>query len=78
MIKDLFKLEELHLVFSEFKKDRIDNQYYVSMADADPVNKEKCSERLRTAQKFNMALRAYAGKMTNREMAEIRRVFGGF
>ena len=76
LIKELFKLEEIYLIFSEFKKDRVDNQYYIPILGAEPINKEKCNERIRTAQKFNIELRVYTGKITNQEINSIRKKFG--
>jgi uncharacterized protein (UPF0332 family) len=75
LIKELFGLEELYSVFSEFKKDRIDNQYYISLINSEPVNKEKCNERIATAQRFNAESRAYAGKLTIQEINNIRKKF---
>ena len=75
LIKDLFQLESLYSIFSEFKKDRIDNQYYISIIDAEPIHKEKCDERIKTAQRFNAELRAYIGKITNQEINKVREKF---
>ena len=63
------------IIFSEFKKDRIDNQYYIPLLNTEPINKEKCSERIRTAQRFNAELRAYSGKITLQEISNIRQEF---
>ena len=75
LIKELFQLEELYIIFSEFKKDRIDNQYYISILDSEPINKEKCNERIRTAQKFNVELRAYSSKIKLQEINNLRKDF---
>ena len=75
LIKELFKLESFYLIFSEFKKDRIDNQYYIPILDTEPINKEKCNERIRIAQRFNAELRAYSGKITIQEINNIRKKF---
>lgn len=75
LIKELFRLENLYSIFSEFKKDRIDNQYYVAITDIEPVHKEKCNEKIKTAQKFNAELMAYIGKITNQEINKIRKEF---
>jgi uncharacterized protein (UPF0332 family) len=75
LIKQLFGLENLHLVFSEFKKDRIDNQYYTPIANGQPITKEKCEERLRTAQRFNVELRAQMEKLTLEDINNIRKRF---
>jgi len=40
LMKDLFNLEELYSIFSEFKKDRIDNQYYISIAGTEPQKRQ--------------------------------------
>lgn len=37
LIKEIFNLEKLHLIFSEFKKDRIDNQYYIPILGTEPI-----------------------------------------
>ncbi len=75
IIRELFQLENLYKIFSEFKKDRIDNQYYIPILDTEPINKEKCSERIRTAQRFNVELRTYAGRITLQEIDNIRKRF---
>lgn len=77
LIKDLFHLDKLHIVFSEYKKDRIDNQYYLPVVGTEPINKEKCNERIAMAQRFNMELRAYTGKLTLQEITRIRKDFEG-
>ena len=70
LIRKLFKLEEFYLIFSEFKKDRIDNQYYIPITEV--VDKEKCSERLMIVQKFNLELRSYMDKLKISEIEKIR------
>ena len=75
LIKEIFNLKELYLTFSEFKKDRIDNQYCLPILDIEPITKEKCNERIMTAQKFNVELRAYMGKITIQEINNIKKRF---
>jgi len=75
LIKELFGLKEMYLIFSEFKKDRIDNQYYLSANKEEPVHKEICAERIRTAQKFNVDLRVYIGKIKFNEIDKLRKEF---
>ncbi len=75
LVKELFQLDHLYSIFSEFKKDRIDNQYYISAPNVEPIMKEGCGERIRTAQKFNVELRAYIGKITGQEIQKIREGF---
>src|SRR3989338_9866800 len=75
LIKQIFDLDNLHAIFSEFKKDRIDNQYYTPMINAEPITKEKCEERLKTAQKFNAELRAHIEKLTLEDVRKIRKDF---
>ncbi|MBU2634410.1 MAG: HEPN domain-containing protein [Nanoarchaeota archaeon] len=74
LTKDLFNLEKMYLTFSEFKKDRIDNQYCVQN-NTEPIHKEKCDERIKTAQKFNVELRTYLGKLKVQEINNIRTKF---
>lgn len=71
----IFQLEELYNVFSEFKKDRIDNQYYIPVIGTEPVNKEKCNERIRTAQAFNAKIAAYSDNLKIKEIDDIRKDF---
>lgn len=73
LIKELFKLENFYLIFYAFKKDRIDNQYYISIKDTETVDKEKCDERIKTAQRFNAELIVYIEKITNQEINNIRK-----
>lgn len=75
LIEKLFSLNELYKIFSEFKKDRIDNQYYIPIINTEPISKEKCDERLKTAQKFNVKLRAYMENLTIEEINKIRNNF---
>ena len=73
LIKDIFELNELYFIFSEFKKDRIDNQYYITSIDSEPINKLKCSERILTAQKFNLNLRSHINQLTLQQINEFRK-----
>lgn len=75
LIKYLFNLETLYSIFSEFKKERIDNQYYIPVSDNEPISKEKCSENIKTAQRFNMELRAYSNQLTVKQINELRKNF---
>ena len=75
LIKELFDFNDLHLIFSEFKKDRIDNQYYLPILDTEPITKEKCNERLKTAQEFNLKLRVCLGRITIQEINNIQHKF---
>lgn len=76
LILDLCKLEKLHKIFLEFKKDRIDNQYYVPIINSEPITRDKCDERLKTAQRFNIELRAYMERITLEDIKNIRKSFG--
>ena len=59
LIKDLFHLNELYVLFLEYKKDRIDNQYYLPVVGTEPINKEKCIERIAIAQIFLILILAF-------------------
>ena len=74
----LFNLKELYIIFAEFKKDRIDNQYYLPITDNNSITKEKCNERILTAQRFSIELRAYISKITLKEINTIREEFEEF
>lgn len=76
LIKDFFALDSLHNIFQAFKKDRIDNQYYLPMQGSEPITKDKCDERIKTAQKFNAELRAVIGRITNQEISLLRKKVG--
>jgi len=75
LIKKLFQLKNFYSIFSEFKKDRIDNQYYISIGSTEPIDKDKCSERIKTAQRFNAELRAYIKRITIQEVSSLRKNF---
>jgi|SRR3989344_3339013 len=75
LLKEIFNLDELHNIFSEFKKDRIDNQYYIPILNAEPINKEKCNERIKTAQRFNAELTAHIGRISIQQISDIRKKF---
>ncbi len=75
LIKNLFQLDQLASIFSEFKKDRIDNQYYIPMIGTEPINKEKCSERIEIAKEFNIKIRAYSDNLKLQEIDNIRDKF---
>ncbi len=75
LIKELFDLEDLFKIFSELKKDRIDNQYYVSTLETEPVEKEKCNEKINLAQEFNLKLGAYIENLTDKNMNKFRELF---
>lgn len=72
LIKQLFHLPALYATFSEFKKDRIDNQYYTPIKNIEPITKEKCDERLKTVQKFCAELRAHMEKLTLEDIQTLR------
>lgn len=72
LIQKIFDLNELYRIFSEFKKDRIDNQYYVPITGCEPINKEKCAERIRTAKEFNVKIKAFADNLKIQEINNIR------
>ena len=72
LIRELFNLEKIYSVFSDFKKDRIDNQYYILTTSTEILHKERCDERIKTAQKFNVELRVHMTKITNLQINKIR------
>jgi len=74
LIKQLFNLKNQYLIFSEFKKDRIDNQYYIPINGTEPITKEKCAERIRTAKDFNLRIWTYSNNLKNQEIEEIRKL----
>lgn len=76
LVKQLFNLYDLQKTFSEFKKDRIDNQYYITVEKSEPITKEKCEERLKTAQKFTVEVKAYMERLTLEDIGKIRKDFG--
>lgn len=75
LIKKLFKLTELYNIFSKFKKDRIDNQYYIPIEETEPISGDECDKKIKTAQEFNFKLRAYIKTITNQKITNIRNNF---
>lgn len=72
LIKQLFNLDNLYSIFSDFKKDRIDNQYYISVINNESITKENCEKRIRTAQRFNAELKAYMEHLNLEDINRIR------
>src|SRR3989344_3327741 len=75
LVKELFGLDSFHSIFSEFKKDRIDYQYYTPTFNNDPIDTKMCNENLRIAQQFTLELRAYMEKLTLEDIKNIRKKF---
>ncbi len=73
LMKELFNLNELYAIFSEFKKARIDNQYHVPSIGLEPITKEDCDTRLKTAHRFTTDLRVCMGRISIREINEVRK-----
>lgn len=72
LIKDVFQLHKLSSIFQEFKKDRIDNQYYIPIIGSEPINKEKCAKRIKTAKEFSIRLATYSNNLKLLEIKNIR------
>jgi uncharacterized protein (UPF0332 family) len=75
LIENLFQLDKLYPIFSDFKKDRIDNQYYVSTTQTEPINKEKCNEKIKIAKEFNIRLKTYSINLNLEKINDIRKRF---
>jgi len=75
LVQKVFGLEDLYLIFSEFKRDRIDNQYNISIDENEPISKDKCNKNLLIAEKFNLDVRTYMGRLTLAEIGWIRKRF---
>lgn len=76
LIKELFNLSELYPIFSELKKDRIDNQYYIPIAGAEPIEKEKCLKKINDVKEFNIKIKSYLESLSIQEINKIRDKFG--
>ncbi|HLD10737.1 MAG TPA: HEPN domain-containing protein [Candidatus Nanoarchaeia archaeon] len=75
LLKILFNQDKLHEIFLAFKKDRIDNQYYMPFSNSEPISKEQCSEKLKIAQNFCIELKTYMKSLTNEDITNIRNNF---
>jgi uncharacterized protein (UPF0332 family) len=75
LIEELFNLNELYPIFSEFKKDRIDNQYYIPIVGTESITKEDCASKIKIAKEFNVKIRAYADNLKLQEINIIRERF---
>ena len=71
----IFNLNELYLVFSEFKKERIDYQYYIPIMGTEPITKDKCAKSIRVAKDFNIKLRVFLENLKINEIKKIREKF---
>ena len=75
MLRGLFGLFELEKIFLKFKRDRIDNQYYLPISKEEPIDRKKCGEKIRVAQIFNLELRSYISRISLEEIGQIRKKF---
>ncbi|MEK6948240.1 MAG: HEPN domain-containing protein [Nanoarchaeota archaeon] len=75
LVKELFNLKELYDIFSEFKKDRIDNQYYTPEIKKLEMTKDICNIKLKNAKDFNFHLRVYIRDLGLEEINRIRNKF---
>ena len=74
LLKEIYSLNKIHKQVLEFKKERIDNQYY-NPNEKDEMTKEKCFEQLKLSQEINNEIRTIINKLTLEEIKNIREKF---
>src|SRR3989344_7062144 len=64
LLAEIFQFESLANNLDEFRKERIDSQYYVHQN----IPKQECKSLLDTAQKFQVSLLSYMKTLTNADI----------
>lgn len=72
LLKDFFKQNDLYILFSKAKTERIDKQYYVTPFQDNPVTKESAKEMISIAMQFNPQLIAFKNNLRLEEIKKIR------
>jgi uncharacterized protein (UPF0332 family) len=72
ILKEYYKLSELSGTILEFKKDRIDNQYYIPINNSEKITKNQCKTRIQTAKECCLELKSYIKRISNQKTKEIR------
>ena len=72
ILKDLFKQEDLYLVFVKAKEERIDKQYYTPTSQNNPITKESAKESIKSMTLFNPKIIAFKNNLKSKEIHAIR------
>lgn len=75
LLKRLFCVNNLSLSFSKAKEERIDKQYYITTAQANPVTKESAQALINTASKFILDVSDYKRNLKLSQIEELRKRF---
>ena len=71
LLKEFFNQEELSMVFSKAKEERIDKQYYVTPYQNNPVTKGSAKELISVSMKFNPQITAFKNNLKYEEIRKI-------
>ena len=72
LLERLYNLSNLKQTISKAKKERIDKQYYVT---AEKTTDKAADKMVTDAEQFILEIKVYLNKLTETDIAEIRRLF---
>ena len=72
LLKDIFKQDELYLLLSKAKVERIDKQYYTSEAQTNPITKESANESIKSMMAFNPKLISFKNSLNLKDIERIK------
>ena len=72
LLKNFFSQNELYLILSKSKVERIDKQYYTSEAQTNPLTKESANEIIISMMAFNPKLISFKNSLSLKEIEKIR------
>lgn len=75
LLKEIFELRDLCEIFLEFKKDRIDNQYYLPVSNGESMTGLECDKKIKIAENFILQMRSYIGRLG---VEEVRKFYVKF
>jgi len=72
LLKEIFNQNEMHLIFSKAKEERIDKQYYVVPIKDDIETKASALNMIKIAEKLNLQIIAFKNNLNLNEIAVFR------
>ena len=75
ILKKLFMLDKIYLIFSSAKEERIDKQYYTNSTQTKPVTKESAESLIHIAEKFILDINHYKTALKLEDIDNIRKRF---
>lgn len=76
LLKNLFHLDKLGVIFQKAKEERIDKQYYITPKQENPASKESSQNMIAIASRFVLEMDAFKNNLKLEEINKIRKDFG--